>query len=116
MTIESVAAELKERPWGLVVMVVGNLNANLDQPKGDQREEEIAAVLHFLLRWLPCCWYGRAWSKVRLGRWVQSQTNYILGKDHCLFRNMAVRYTHHNSYNYMVLGCLHSAPLRELAK
>ena len=50
---------------------------------------------------------------VRLVRYVRSRTDYILGIDFHLFRNMAVRYPRHNSDHYMVLGCLHSAPLRE---
>ena len=46
------------------------------------------------------------------GREVTSRTNYILGTDCRLFGNVSVRYPRHNSDHYMVLGCLHSAPLR----
>ena len=53
---------------------------------------------------------------VWLGREVRSRTDYILGADHCFFRNVTVQYPRHKSYHYMVLGCLHSATLREHAK
>ena len=44
---------------------------------------------------------------------VRSRTDYILGTDRRLFRNVAVRDPRHNSDHYMVLGCLPSAPLIE---
>ena len=50
---------------------------------------------------------------VRLGRELRSRTDYILGTDCRLFRNASVRDPRHNSDHYMVLGFLHSAPLRE---
>ena len=46
-------------------------------------------------------------------REVWSQTDYILGTDCCLFRNVTVHYPRHNSDHYMVLGCLPSASLTE---
>ena len=42
-----------------------------------------------------------------------SWTDYILGTDRRLFRNVIVRDPRHNSDHYMVLGCLPSAPLSE---
>ena len=50
---------------------------------------------------------------LRKGREVRSRTEYILGMDHRLFRNVTVRDPRHNSDHYMVLGCLPSAPLTE---
>ena len=44
------------------------------------------------------------------GREVRSRTDYILGTDRRLFRNVAVRDPRHNSDHYMVLGCIPSAP------
>ena len=64
---------------------------------------------HFLPRW--CSW-GRdrmSRSMIREGREVRSCTDYILRTYRRLFGM-------HNSDNYMVLGCLHSAPLREHAR
>ena len=50
---------------------------------------------------------------VRFWREVRYRTDYILGTDFRLFRNVAVRNPWHNSDHYMVLGCLNSYPLRE---
>ena len=50
------------------------------------------------------------------GREVQSWTDYILGTDGRLFGNVYVRDPRHNSYHYMVLGFLHSAPLMDHAR
>ena len=41
---------------------------------------------------------------------MRSRTNYILGTDRRLFRNVAVRDPRHNLDHYMVLGFLPSAP------
>ena len=45
----------------------------------------------------------------RKGREVRSRTDYILGADIRLFRNVTVRDPRHNLDHYMVLGCLPSA-------
>ena len=50
---------------------------------------------------------------IREGREVRSRTDYILGMDCRLFGNVSVRHPRHNSDHYMVLGCLHSASLKE---
>ena len=47
----------------------------------------------------------------RKGQVVRSQTDYILGTDRRMFKNVAVRDPRHNTDHYMVLGCLPSAPL-----
>ena len=44
---------------------------------------------------------------------MRSRTDYILGTNCRLFGNVSVRDPRHNSDHYMVLGCLHSASLRE---
>ena len=44
--------------------------------------------------------------------YVISATHYEVISDCCLFGNVSARYPRHNSDHYMVLGCLHSAPLR----
>ena len=53
------------------------------------------------------------WIMVWLGRIMRSCTYFILVTDHCLFRNVAIWYPRHNLDQYLVLGCLHSTPLRE---
>ena len=106
--------------------MAGDFNANLDQPEGDRREEEIAEAQkttgledmwdYFLPQWRPWCQVRRTWSMVWLWREVRSRMDYILGADLHLFRNVAARDQQHNLNHYMVLGCLCSAPLREHTK
>ena len=50
---------------------------------------------------------------VREGREVMARTDYILGTDRRLFWNVSVRDPRHNLDQYLVRGCLLSAPLRE---
>ena len=50
---------------------------------------------------------------IREGREVRYRTYYIMGTDCRIFGNVSVRDPRHNSDHYMVLGCLHSAPLKE---
>ena len=54
-----------------------------------------------------------AWSMVREGKVVRSRTDYLLGTDRSLFRNVSVRDPRHNTGHFMVVGCLRSAPERE---
>ena len=44
---------------------------------------------------------------------MRSRTDYILGTDFRLFGNVSVQDPRHNSDHYLVLGCLHSASLKE---
>ena len=53
---------------------------------------------------------------IQEGREVRYRTNYIMGMDRRLFWDVSFRDPSHNSYHYMVMGCFHSAPLREDAK
>ena len=119
-TIEMVVKALRSRPKGAELLVVGDLNANLAVPEGDRRAEEILETIategledmaqHFLpweRRW---CRDRRTWRMLWNGREVQSWTDYILGTDRRIFRNVVVWDPRHNSDHYMVLGCLPSAP------
>ena len=45
LTIESVVAAIKERPMGAELLVAGGFNANLAEPEGDQRGEDITAAM-----------------------------------------------------------------------
>ena len=45
-------------------------------------------------------------------REVRYQTDYILETDRCLFWNVSVRNLRHKLDQYLVIGCLCSAPLR----
>ena len=50
---------------------------------------------------------------VREGKVIRSQTDYLLGTDRSLFRNVAVRDPRHNSDHYMVVGQLRGGTARE---
>ena len=50
---------------------------------------------------------------MRQGKVVQSCTYYILGSNHRIFYNVAVRYLRHNSDHFMVLGSLSGSSTRE---
>ena len=123
LTIESVVAALKERPLDAELLVAGDFNVKLSEQEGDRKGEDIAAALateeledisaHFLPHRLSRCLDGRTWSMIREGREVRSRVDYILGSDCRLFWNVSFRDLMYNSYNYMVLGCLCSAPLME---
>ena len=47
------------------------------------------------------------------GKAVRSRTDYILGTDRSLFRNVAVRDPRYNSDHYMVMGLLREGTGRE---
>ena len=82
LTIERVVKALKELPKVAELLVVGDMNANLAEPEGDRREEDIAATMategledmlaHFLPRRRPWCQYGRTWIMLQKGREVRS--------------------------------------------
>ena len=68
---------------------------------------------HFLPRkrlWGREC---RTWSMVREGRVVRSRTEYLLGTDRSLFRNVSVQDPSHKTDHYMLVGHLHSATARD---
>ena len=49
----------------------------------------------------------------REGKVVRSRTDYLLGTDRSLFRNLSIRDPRHNTDHFMVVGCLRSASERE---
>ena len=53
---------------------------------------------------------------VRKGRVVRFRTDYLLGTDRSLFRNVSVRDPRHNTDHYMVVGHLRSATARDHAR
>ena len=59
---------------------------------------------------------GRTCSMVRAGREVRSRMDYILGMDSRLFWNVSVWDPRNKPDHYLVMGCLHSTPLREYSK
>ena len=91
--------------------------------KCDGRGTEIAAAIteagledmaaHFLLRKRKWGRERRTWAMVRGGKAVRSRTDYILGTDRSLFRNVAVQDPRQNSDHYMVMGLLWGGTVRE---
>ena len=114
--IERVVTALGDQPRGTALVVAGDLNTNLGETASDRRGTEIAAALteagvedmtaHFLPRKRLLGRERRTWSMVREGKVIKSRTDYLLGTDRSLFRNVAVRDPRHNSDHYMVVGHL----------
>ena len=79
----------------------GDLNTALDDPENDRIGADIAAALteagledmtaHFLPRRRRWGRERRTWSMVQEVKVVRSRTDYILGTDRSLFRNVSVR-------------------------
>ena len=121
--MERVVAAIRKKLRGAELMVAGDFNADIAAPEGNRRAENIATDIatagledmarHFLPRGRRWCRDRRTWDMRRKGQVVRSRTDYILGTDRRLFRNVYVRDPRHNSDHYMVLGCLTSAPLLE---
>ena len=94
----------------------GDLNTDLGDMACDERGMAIAAAIteagledmtaHFLPRKRKWGRERRTWSMVRRGEAIRSRTDYILGTDRSLFRNVAVRDPRYNSYHYMAVGLL----------
>ena len=105
--------------------MAGDLNTDLGDAESDRRGSQIAEEMteagveemtaHFLLRKRNRVRERRTWSMVREGKLVRSRTDYLLGNDRSLFRNVSVRDPRHNTDHFMVVGCLRSAPERERA-
>ena len=123
VTMETVVEAIGRKPPGAELMVAGDFNVDIMEPEGNRRAENIATDLatagmedmaqHFMPRRRRWNRDRRTWDLWRKGQVVRSRTEYILGTDRRLFKNVAVRDPRHNSDHYMVLGCLPSAPLSE---
>ena len=115
---------IKAQPYRDKLLVERELNANLEEPEGTPRGESIADKLaaaglldmgiHFLLRHMPLFQDSCTWIMKRDGQEVRSRKYYILRTDHRLFQGVAVWDLQHNSYHYMVLGCLRGDPAKDL--
>ena len=119
LTIEDVIAAIIQRTRRGALLVVGDLNTNLTAPEGRARDKVIVAAMatagledingHFLSQRKPWLKYGNTWSMIRGGQELCSRTNYILGTDHYLLQNVAVRDARPNTEHYLVLGCIRGA-------
>ena len=100
-TMERVVKAIRRKPQGAELLVAGDYNVDIAAPKGDRRVEDIATELatsgledmarHFLPREKRWCRDRRTWVMLRKGQEVRSRTDYILGTDRRLFRNVTVR-------------------------
>ena len=105
--------------------MAGDLNTDLGAPEKDRRRTEIAVAMteagvedmtaHFLPRKRPWGIERRTWNMMRKGRVVRSRTDYLLGTDRSIFRNVFVRDPSHNTDHYMVVGHLRSATAQDHA-
>ena len=111
-TMERVVAAIRKKPRGAELMVAGDFNADIAAPEGNRRAEKTATDIatagledmarHFLPRGRRWCRDRRTWDMQRKGQVVWSRTDYILGTDRRLFRNVSIRDPRHNSDHYMV--------------
>ena len=103
--------------------MAGDLNTDLGDMACDGRGTEIAAAIteagledmtaHFLPRKRMWGREQRKWAMVRWGKAIRSRTDYILGTDCSLFRNVDVRDPRQNSDHYIVVGLLMGGTVRE---
>ena len=122
-TLERVVEAIRRKPRGAELLVAGEFNVDIATPEGDRRAEDMATELatagledmarHFLPQEKRWCRDRRTWGMLRKGQEVWFRTDYTLGMDSYLFRNVTVWDPRHNLDHYMVLGCLPSAPLSE---
>ena len=110
-----------QKPPGAELMVAGDFNVDIMSPERNKMAENIATDLatagvedmaqHFMPQRRQWSRDRRTWDMQRKGQVVRSRTDYILGTDRRLLKNVAVRDPRHNTDHYMVLGCLPSALL-----
>ena len=122
-TIERVVTAMGDQPRGTALVVAGDFNTDLGETASDGRGMEIVAALteagvedmtaHFLPRKRRWERERRTRSMVREGKVIRSQTDYLLGTDCSLFKNVVVRDTRHNSEHYMVVEHLRGGTARE---
>ena len=113
-TMERVVAAIGKKPRGAELMVAGDFNADIAAPEGNRRAENITTDIatagledmaqHFMPRGRRWCRDRRMWDIRRKGQVVRSWTDYILGTDSRMFKNVAVRDPRNNSDHYMVLS------------
>ena len=98
--IKLVIAAIGKKHRETSLLVPGNLNANLSDPKEHARDEAILAALetegfknmadHFLPCHLPWNRDSRMWNMLICGLEVQLWMDYIIGTYHRLFQNVAI--------------------------
>ena len=102
----------------------GNFNANLVDPEGTPRGQDIAdeiaaeGIVDVVLHSLPSCntWLQDmcTWRMRKDGQEIWSRTDYILGTYCRLLQDVDIQDMRHNSDHYMVLGCMSGDLEKEL--
>ena len=105
-TTETVVAAIGRKPPGTELMLAGDFNVDIMAPEGNRRAENIATDLatagvedmaqHFMPQRRRWSRDRRTWDMRRKGQVVRSRTDYILGTDRRLFKNVAVWDPRHN--------------------
>ena len=108
------------------MLVAGDLNTTLSDPKNNGRGTEIAAALteagledmaaHFLPRQRRWGRERQTWSIVREGKVVRSWTDYIPGTDRHLFWNVSVRDPRHKPIFIWCWDAYAAPPPRNMVK
>ena len=109
-TIFDVGAEMNDCPRGGKLNVTCDLKTNLERAGLRRRDCGCGGysgagicLENVCVRWLKWCKDRHMWAMLWHGREVRSRTNYIMGSDCLIFRNVTVRYPRHNSNHFMVI-------------
>ena len=99
-TMDRIVEAIRRNPRGVELLVAGDFNVDIAAPEGDRRAEDITTELategledmarHFLPQEKRWCRDRRTWGMLRKGQEVRSWTDYVLGTDRRLFRNVTV--------------------------
>ena len=120
ITITYINKAMDDVPNGLNPLLMGDLNANLADPRDDFAAQVAAAVVSYGLDDLLLHFkqrrgkrHGYTWSQRNNGELVTARCDYILGSDRRMFTKVALRDPRlFSSDHLMVMGMLLSAPKR----
>ena len=118
-SVERIITAINQQPCGDSLLVAVDLNSNVEALEGNLREEDIKEAMenasmedmnaHFLPQCKSWAWYGQKCYIHRQRSYVCSRKDYFLGMDLCMFQNVSVQDSWHNSDHNMFLGCLRGA-------
>ena len=116
-TIDAVVAAIGHHPHGEELLVAREFNSDLAASEWNASNKKIAVdlsntgmedvITHLIPRNKPWFRDRETWSMLRGGQEVHNRTEYILGTDHHMLKNVLVWGAWHNIDYYLVLGCLH---------
>ena len=122
-TLESAVAAIGHMYRGAYTLVSRDFNTDLELMDSKKCDQAIAAAMEteiledmteqlFSCK-LPWAQDGQTWSMFCCVQYVSYQTYCILGTDHRMFQNVAIRYPRHKTDHCMVLGCLSGMNMTE---